>query len=315
MRAAAVIVSLALAACGGDDAPACRVGADCASGACRADGTCAPLDTDAGDPDRDAGPLSDAGGDFDAGGPGDAGSPIDAGSLTCVPNDDGTIDRDEVPIAAGLRATFRIATGAMWSTAGDAQPDGSRRWDLSGALTGDHDALVETLSPEGQWWSPRFAGATYAARIADENDLLGVFEARADALLLRGVVSPTDGPSRTELSYDPPVVVLQFPLREGATWSTDSVATGTTSGIPGTYVMERYDTQVDAHGTLATPFASFDVLRVRVVLTRTVGFVPTTIRSFVFATECFGTVATVRARDNEPSTEFTRAAEARRLAP
>jgi hypothetical protein len=179
---------------------------------------------------------------------------------------------------------------------------------------GDHDALVETLAPEGQWWAPRFPGATYAARLTDDSDLLGVFEVTDTALLLRGVVSPADGAGRTELTYDPAVEVLRFPLRSAATWTTTSTVSGVASGVPGAYT-ERYDSQVDASGELITPFATFPVLRVRVVLTRTVGLVVTTVRTFAFVTECFGTVASVRSRDNETSSEFTRAAEARRLAP
>ena len=85
-------------------------------------------------------------------------------------------------------------------------------------------------------------------------------------------------------------------------------------GVFGVYT-EGYSSQVDAAGTLATPFGDFDVLRVRTTLVRQVGVLTTTIRSFAFASECFGTVATVTSQNNEPSAEFSSLAEVRRLSP
>ena len=64
-----------------------------------------------------------------------------------------------------------------------------------------------------------------------------------------------------------------------------------------------------------TPDA-FDVLRVKVVLVRTIGVLPsTTIRTFAFVTECYGTVATVTSKKDDANEEFTVAAEIRRIAP
>ena len=80
------------------------------------------------------------------------------------------------------------------------------------------------------------------------------------------------------------------------------------------YQSESYTMQVDRRGTAKTPFAEFDVLRVRTTMVRSFNTVPSvTIRSFNWNTECFGTVATVSSTDNESSTEFTSASEVRRL--
>jgi hypothetical protein len=273
---------------------ACRVGADCASGVCLADGTCAAADRDAG---ADAAPQQ--------------------GSADAAPgcaNHDGTITRAEVTLAAGRSATFRIATDATISTAGTANSDGTRTWDLSGALANDHDSVVETQPPAGAWWASQFPNATYAAQLSDGSDLLGVFEATSDALLLLGVVSPQAGMFQTLLTYDPAVTVLSFPLSVGASWSTSSTATGQTSGVF-SVATEAYADDVDASGTIATPYGTFPVLRVRVVLTRTVGVVQTIVRTYLWIAECYGTVAAVVSNDDEPSAEFTTAAEARRLSP
>lgn len=307
--------ALAVAACD-DGSPECRVGADCASGVCLSDGTC--LVPDAGDgetaPDdaADAGaeaPETDAAGDDAALDDG----PADDGTLACSPNDDGVLERSEVPIRAGLRANFAIAGDVDVDTAGAPQPDGSRFWDFSGSLPGDHLSLEELLDPAGLWFADDFPTATYAAKLRDGEDLLGVFQTTDDALLLLGVVSPEGGLYRTNLTYDPPVVVLRFPLAEGDTWTTEATITGLSLGVAAWYT-ETYVSRVDAHGTLATPYGTFPVLRVRVSLDRLVGVVPTSYRSFLFVAECFGTVAAAHSRANETEVEFRRAEEIRRLA-
>jgi hypothetical protein len=231
-----------------------------------------------------------------------------------VPNNDGTIERIEVPLQAGLSAKFRVATNATIDTAGTPQPDGSRVWDLTAALSGDHAVVVETKDIAGQWFAADFQGATYTSKLSESSDLLGVFAITGSALELRGVVSPAGGNTKTELNYNPAVSVLSFPLKEGGTFMTNSLVSGTASGFPSGY-SEIYQSTVDAHGKLKTPFADFNVLRVGTLLTRTAAGVVTTTRTYAFVTECFGTVATIQSQYDELQTEFTSAAEVRRLAP
>ncbi|MCC6619733.1 MAG: hypothetical protein IT385_00670 [Deltaproteobacteria bacterium] len=321
------LVGPALAGCGEDAGAACRVGADCASGVCRGDGTCAPpggtgpSDTalDGGDADasgdedtrRDVGTGGELGADVPTGAEVDDADEVTSG--VCAPIDDEVITRAEVPLRAGLYATFRIATEVAVDLAGGVV-DGVRTWDLVGPYDGDADARVELGDPTGAWYTTHFPGATYAARLSSTEDYLGVFELQDDALLLRGVVSPEDGLFATRLEYDPAVVVLRFPLEVGATWTSDATVTGLTLGVP-SLATEAYASEVDAAGRLVTPFGTFDVLRVRTTLTRTVGLVVTTLRQMAFVSPCFGTVALVVSGSGEGAAEFTEAAEVRRLAP
>ncbi len=254
---------------------------------------------------------SGAGGEGAAGGEG--GTAGSGASGVCSPNEDGTITRDEVPLEPGLDAKFRIATNVTFSTAGTMDA-GDTTWDLSTTLAGDHATLIETLPLPGTWFADVFPGASYAARLTDTETLLGVFEITEDALLLRGIVSPEGGVTRTELTYEPPVEVLSFPLVQGKTWSTDANITGVTSGVFSVYT-ETYDSVVDKRGTIITPFSTFDGFRVRVDLTRTVGALVTTQKTFAFVTECFGNVATINSELNETSAEFTQVSEIRRLTP
>jgi hypothetical protein len=307
-------VAATMGGCAAGTERQCYVGADCPSGACRSDGTCEPPPSSNGGGGAGAQGGGGAGGAVGGGGQGPTGGGGSGGSSVCLPNDDGTIEQAEIPLAAGLDAKFETATDATVSTAGVSNPDGSRTWDYSGALPGDQPTLVATLPLAGMWFESSFPGASYAAELSSTSDLLGVFEIGSGELLLRGIVSPTGGLYRTELSYSPAVPVLDFPLTESKSWQITSNVTGLTVGVASAYT-EQYAYEVDAHGDVVTPFGTFHVLRLRSTLTRTVGMLVTVVRSFLFVTECFGTVASVTSQDNESNVQFEDASEVRRLTP
>lgn len=309
--AALLAGALALTGCADGSRTSCRVGADCTSGVCLSDGTCALRRGDAG-----AGADATAVGTPDAyTTPGSDTGPVpDSGARVCSPDRDGTITRAESPLRAGLYATFRIAEDATVDTVGTTR-EGVRRWDFSGALPGESDARVELLAPEGAWWAGDFPLATYAARLSASSDNLGVFRVTDTALLLLGVVSPASGLTQTKLENDPPVEVLRFPLRQGDSWTSETTVSGQALGVVAAY-SESYTFVADASGVVATPYGELDVIRVRSELTRTQGFATLDARrTFAFVAECFGTVATVTSRSFETDSEFTVAAELRRLAP
>ncbi len=304
--ALSALVATPLTACS-DEVRQCRVGADCASGLCAADGTCASGSTDAGTADRNVPVEAGEDAQKESSTTGDAG----CGAAPF----DGIITRAEIPLAAGLRATYKVATSTDVDTRGVAQADGSREWDFSGAYAGDHATIVETLKLDGTWYATKFPTGTYATKLAEGSDLLGVFELGQGSLSLLGVVTPTDGTSRTELTYGTKVATLVFPVTKGQNFkTTSSTVSGVASGISVFYT-ESYDSTVDAQGKLKTPLGTFPVLRIATTLTRTVGFLVTTIRSFSFVAECYGVVASVTSQDNESDVEFTRAKELRRISP
>jgi hypothetical protein len=282
------------AACGGGGADRCDRDEDCASGFCRADGTCAPAEADA------AGSI-------------DADLTPDATTGACTPDHDGVIARAEVPLAAGRSATFRIAQDATVDTAGTLLPSGQREWTLAAALPGDLDTEVVLAAPAGAWWASSFPAASYATPLSASSNLIGVFSIDETRVRLLGVVSPSGGATRTEISYDPPVDVLRIPLATDAAWTVDTTATGLLSGVIAAYT-EHYDYAADAVGTLATPYGDFPVVRLAVDFQQNAGVI-TTRRSFAFLAECFGTVATITSQDYESGAEFTDAAEVRRLSP
>ena len=203
----------AIAGCASsDEAVECRAGADCASGTCGTDGRCVtPAVGDAGTSTVTGGGGSGGSGGAGQGGHGTAGGGVGGSAAGCAPNKDWVVTRAEVPLAAGLHATFLTAKAATWDTSGTPSADGSRAWDLSKALAGDHDQVVETLPLDGQWFADAFKGATYYSYLTPDaflGDMVGVFEVTGDALLLRGVASPADGASKTEEVYAPAAPLL-----------------------------------------------------------------------------------------------------------
>lgn len=309
---ALVVLSLAVStggpACSVYADPACRVGADCASGVCASSGVCEPIASGSGGTGGSGTTTGSSG--TTTGSSGSTGT----GAATCSPKHNGVITRNEVPLAPGLHATFRAAESVGVDTAGTVNPDGSHAWDLSVTYSGDHAEVVDTLALGTQWFGKDFPGASYAAVLSDTSNLLGIFTLSQTALTLVGVASPTSSSTQTELHYSPGVTVLAFPLQANATWSTTSTVTGTDAGLT-VFYSETYQSSVDASGSLKTPFAVFDVLRVNTLLTRVVGGLVTTTRTFSFVTECFGSVASIVSNTDELTVEFTTAAEVSRLSP
>jgi hypothetical protein len=298
--------ALALVGCSSGHETACTVGADCASGICRSDGTCAPIQG------------TDSGNEGDTSTPNDAspsdGSKTDAPITGCVPNNDGTITASEAPLQPGLHAKYRYASNVTFSTAGQTQGDGSRIWDMTGALSGDQDIVIDTTSLSNTWYASSFATASYTTLLSPTANLLGVFRFGGNELALEGVVSPSQQGQFTNVNYNPEAIAIQFPLAMNATWSSTSTIQGTASGVP-VYYYENYQSKVDAHGKVKTPFGTFDVLRIATVLTRTVGPTVTITRTYGFFAECATQVATIVSQADEPSAEFTNAALVERLAP
>lgn len=289
----------------------CRFGTDCASGVCRADGTCEPGEATDGGAD-DAGPsdasVADAGPELDAGAMEDAGDvEPDAGPPGCG-DDDGTITREELSFPVGVSLAFRVAQGASVDSHGAERPDGSRIWDYEGPYGDDADRSFVRRDPSAEWYGEAFPGASYSLPLSGDEALLGVFEVTADAVLLRGIVSESDGFSRTELEYDPPMPIWRLPLAMDATWSETSTVTGLASGVSSFY-SERWTMTVDASGQVGTPAGTRDVLRVNTRITRTVGALVTVTRRHAYVAECEGTVAQLFGRDNDTDAEPSVAAE------
>jgi hypothetical protein len=299
----ACIMTAASSGCGSKSG--CRSDDDCGGGVCVA-GACRPL---AG---ADLSGLPD-----DMGTLADFATPIPDGwnpdSLTasCTFNGDGTIQRSEESFTVGLGALFAVNAPGTTVPVNNVAQGGV--WDFSGPVSSESKQFDQLVSPSGQWWAGDFTGATYGERIDDGQQIYGVFRVGTDKLELLGAVSEQDGLTRTELTYATPIVVLEFPLSVGTTWTSESNVSGSASGAA-FFAHEKYVFTVDQRGTTKTPAASFDTLRLKMEYTQTWGALITTRITYLHLAECYGAVARVRSHDNETSADFTQAAEYRRLA-
>ncbi|MGC4117338.1 MAG: hypothetical protein QM765_22815 [Myxococcales bacterium] len=267
----------------------------------------------------------------------------DAGPIqTCSANHDGVITKDELPVVLGAKATFVVAQNVPVDTVGVQQANGTVVWDLSGALSGDTKVEFSPTSLAGAWFESVFPGAQFSLRMAGSADTLGVLQATSDGLLLHGMVSPTESDGATKVQYlkddyseDPaPVTTVAYPVQTGKTWTSAGILEGDYGGAtyhcdptlvsctpyPNCCIRHVYESTADKAGKVITPLGTFDVVRIKntikfQTLTFGVWYGFRTVRSFVFVSECYGTVASMVAKDDESEEEFTTAAEVRRLSP
>jgi hypothetical protein len=304
------ILALLVAGCGASTYH-CRDDNDCGGSAC-VDGVCRPLAAqDLANPT----PTGD-GGAPDLAQPSsppqmDAGFALDALAASCSFNSDGVIQRSEAPFLVGLGALY--AVNPSGSTVPVSLTPAAGGWDFSAPVANETKVFDQILSPSGQWWSSAFPSATYAERLEDGQPLLGVYRATADKLELLGLVSDQSGLQQTELTYATPVAILEFPIAVGNHFTSGSDLSGTLNGIA-FFAHDDYDITVDQRGNTKVPAGSFDTLRLRMSYRETVGLLKTTRITYLHLAECYGAVARIRSQDDEPSNDFTQAAEYRRLA-
>jgi hypothetical protein len=305
----ALLAALPVAGCAAQDR-GCRSDADCAGSVC-VNGACRAL--------AGAADLGTALAPVELGSVADLGSPLADGSLLsrdalaaiCSFNGDGVLDRSEEPFVVGLGALFAVNPAGSTTPVSLTAVGGV--WDFSAPVANEVKIFDELEAPGGQWWSANFPTATYAERLVDGQNLLGVYRATADQLELLGLVSDQPGLSQTLLTYATAVPLLEFPLRAGAAWSADSDVSGTLDGVVFAG-HDHYDLAVDQRGTTKVPAGVFDTLRLRIRYQETYGLYTVTRITYLHLAECYGAVARIRSRDGETSDDFTQAAEYRRLA-
>ena len=350
-------------ACGGaalfacsTNAQECRLGADCASGQCSADGLCV-VTNDAGGSSGNGASSGGSSGAASSSGAGTSSSSSSSSSGShsstsssgssgsgCVPNQDGSITKDEVPAGAGLVANFRFANDATVDLVG-VMENGTRKWDLTGPYDGDTDVNVTTKAVASSWYASDFPTGQYAALLGQPRQVqlplacggstitapatYGILRVDDSSLSLLGFVDATDtqpsSSTATLIVYDKPVTTLKYPLTVGATWETaGAYGSGSLAGsaIPlyGKF-KDTYSSKVTDSGALVTPYAIFPVMKIVTTFTRVTeapGYnycLESTSKTVAFVTECGGTIAKISSADGETSDDFTAAAQLQRLAP
>jgi len=247
--------------------------------------------------------------------------PPDPDPLGCVPDLDGRIDADELPVALGVPVSFLVSPAGAERPVdliGRVSPDGRRVWGWSGAVPEDQLADQAAAPLEGRWYADAFPGGEMVLPIDAGARVEGVYIEDDRALWLLGVASSEADPpeGRTIMVYDAPVALYRFPVEPGSAHvATGQVRDGTFRGLP--YAgRDVYEVSVDAVGVIELPDLTFEQahrVRTRVTVEPAVG-ASTSRRQVSWLFECFGEVARATSRPDETEQDFTIAAEVRRLA-
>ncbi|NVB85107.1 MAG: hypothetical protein HOV81_42465 [Kofleriaceae bacterium] len=230
---------------------------------------------------------------------------------SCVPNRDGMITADELPIALGATVTYYTGTNRTIAQTGTA-------WKLDDELPDDDVIELGPVALGAQWYAASFPSGQFVVDAGSGLD--GIYHQDAQALWLDGTASHDESPAggKTLVVYAPPVAVLRFPVTKGQSFSTTTtLVDATINGLPfnGT---DELTVDVAESGTLRVPYVEFSpVLRVRTHATRRAssGGVPAVgRRTTIFLFECFGEVTRAESKQDETNPDFTTAAYLRRFA-
>lgn len=227
----------------------------------------------------------------------------------CVPNRDGAITADELPIALGFTEAYYVSPA---NTHVDLVGD-ETGWRLDTESPNDHIAGVGPVALADQWYAGMFPAGRFVVDAGGGLD--SIYHQDDAALWLDGTASQEA--NTTLARYADPVALLRFPLADGNSETIVGELPGATiDGLPfiGT---DTFTTDVTERAHLVVPYVDFSpVLRVRTQVVRQATGTTTKIakRTTLFMFECFGEVARAESAPNEPDPDFTTAAYLRRFA-
>ena len=230
----------------------------------------------------------------------------------CVPNRDGKITAEELPIALGATIAYYAGTNRTVNLT----PTNDKVFDLSVESPDDTVVALGPVALAAQWYADQFPTGEFVVDAGSGLD--GIYHQDDRALWLDGTASqdPMPAAGKTLIRYADPVALLRFPLADGLAYSTTAPIDATIAGLP--FVgMDQIDVDVTAGARLDVPYVQFSpVLRVRTHVTRTpsTGTPVVGKRTTLFMFECFGEVARAESKQDETAEDFTTAAYLRRFA-
>jgi len=229
---------------------------------------------------------------------------------SCVPNRDGQITADELPIAIG--ATLPYYTGANRTIDQTAK---SGAWDFSQERPDDTIVHLGPVALDSQWYAAQFGSGAFVTDAGGGID--AIYHQDDRALWLDGTASHDENPAagKTLVRYAQAVPALRFPIAVGDSFTIAAPLAGATvDGLPfnGT---DTFTVAVVDSERLDVPYVQFSpALEVQTQLARSAGATTVGTRSTSFLFECFGEVARADSKTDETNPDFTNAAELRRFA-
>ncbi len=240
--------------------------------------------------------------------------------LECVPNLDGQIDTDELPLVLDNPVSYLISppnTQRPVDLVGQITDGGQRFWDWSKDRADDQELTVTATALQNQWYAQHFEGGDFVLPLNADGQLATIYARDDSALRILGIASVAENPreGQTLLVYEEPVTLYRFPLKPGAeSVEIGQVSNATLLGLP--YAgRDVYRISVDGSGMLKVPLFTFtQALRVRqhITVEPAVG-ASTSRRQVSFLFECFGEVARATSNPDETEENFENAAEIRRI--
>lgn len=228
---------------------------------------------------------------------------------SCIPDRDGAIEADELPIALGVSVAYYQGANRTFDSAGTGGV-----WDLSVEHPDDAIVALGPVALKSQWYAAEFTLGDFV--VDGGSGLDGIYHQDDQALWLDGIASREETP-RTLVRYAAPVPVLRFPVVDGDRYETVAeIPDGVIAGLPfvGT---DRITVEVVGEGRLDLPYVQFSpTLRVRSRVERVPsgGSPVVSRRSTIYLFECFGEIARAESAVDEPDPDFTNAVLLRRFA-
>jgi len=227
---------------------------------------------------------------------------------SCIPNRDGKITADELPIALGESAPY---FAGMDRSVDQLLHDGA--WDFSLERMGDVVVAIGPAPLRDQWYAASFPAGQFAVDAGGGLD--GIYHQDAQALWLDGTASQTEA-NKTLIVYPQPLAVLRFPVTVGDLYmQTVALAGVTINGLPFNG-SDELAIEVVESGELDLPYVEFSpTMRVRTsAIRRPSNGGMTSRRQSLWLFECFGEIARAESRPDETNADFTNAAYFRRFA-
>lgn len=233
---------------------------------------------------------------------------------SCVPNRDGVITADEMPIALGATVDYYASPANATRTI---NTSGTTKWDLSEERADDVVIALGPVELKNQWYASQFPAGQFAVDAGGGLD--GIYHQDDAALWLDGTASHDMAPAagKTLVRYPQPIATLRFPIADGDAYTTTAqIPDGVVAGLPfiGT---DEVAVDITGGGRLDVPYVQFSpAFRVRTSVVRkpSTGTPVVTRRTTIFLFECFGEVARAESRVDETAADFTTAAYLRRFA-
>ncbi|MEM6289772.1 MAG: hypothetical protein AAGA54_00860 [Myxococcota bacterium] len=239
--------------------------------------------------------------------------------LDCIPNLDGIIEADELPLVLGAEVTYLVSPpGEIRSvdTRGEGDAD-VRLWDWSIDDADDQLARLSTSTIDERWYADAFPPDAFIAPFDDGGSTETISRQDDEALYLLGVASREENPAtgQTLLVYDEPIPLIRFPIETGTSYTASAnIEDAVFNGIPYA-ARDTYEVRVAAVGELRLPTLTFTQahqVQIQLTVEPALGDV-TSVRQVSYFFECFGEIARATSQRDEPDPTFTEAAEVRRL--